>query len=222
MAGCADAFVSISEAPLPALVHALTTGCDRAEAAGPDSVLLIDINGSGDDPGWPAEIGIHDVTRWERTLRRLERLTAVSIAVARGHCIGPSMEVLLATDFRIAGPDLRLSTPGPGGTLWPGMAVHRLANQIGVAHARRTVLFGDEIDAATAARLGLVDEVTEDPARVGREMADALRRHTTTDLPVRRRLLLDAVGTTFEEALGPHLAACDRTLRTARAGTARP
>ncbi|KOG89867.1 enoyl-CoA hydratase, partial [Streptomyces varsoviensis] len=33
------------------------------------------------------------------------------------------------------------------------------------------------------------------------------------DLAIRRQLLLDARTTSFEDALGPHLAACDRLLR---------
>ncbi|MCZ9336264.1 enoyl-CoA hydratase/isomerase family protein, partial [Streptomyces sp. TRM76130] len=37
------------------------------------------------------------------------------------------------------------------------------------------------------------------------------------ELAIRRQLLFDAANTAFEDALGPHLAACDRALR----GTAR-
>ncbi|MBX7268159.1 enoyl-CoA hydratase/isomerase family protein [Micromonospora sp. Llam7] len=218
MEGSADTYVSISAASLPALVHELAAGCDRADAAGPDSVLLVHLHGgaTGDGTGWPGDVGIHEVTRWERTLRRLERLAGPSVAVAEGDCVGPAMEVLLSTDYRIATGDLRLRPSAPRGTPWPGMAIHRLVHQIGVARARRLVLFGEEIDAATAAELGLVDDITDDIAQSVRTVADALRTRGGTDLPIRRRLLLDAAATTFEDALGAHLAACDRHLRTAR------
>jgi len=219
----ADAYVTVGAAPLPALVEALTASCDRADAAGPDAVLLVHVTGGAGDGGtcWPGDVGIHDISRWERALRRLERLAGVSVAVAEGDCDGPAMEVLLSTDYRIAASDLRLRPPAPAGAPWPGMAVHRLAHQIGVARARRLVLFGDEVDAGTAADLGLVDEVSGDVVRAARDVAEALRFRGGVDLPVRRRLLLDAATTTFEDALGAHLAACDRSLRTARDGAAR-
>jgi len=35
------------------------------------------------------------------------------------------------------------------------------------------------------------------------------------ELSIRRRLLLEAASTSFEDALGAHLAACDRALRRA-------
>jgi isomerase DpgB len=44
-------------------------------------------------------------------------------------------------------------------------------------------------------------------------------------MAIRRRLMLDAATAAFEDALGRHLAACDRALRqtdTVRPGTAYP
>jgi isomerase DpgB len=40
------------------------------------------------------------------------------------------------------------------------------------------------------------------------------------ELAIRRQLVLEAATTTFEDALGMHLAACDRALRRAAAGSA--
>jgi isomerase DpgB len=39
------------------------------------------------------------------------------------------------------------------------------------------------------------------------------------DLAIRRQLVLEAANTAFEDALGVHLAACDRALRRAATGT---
>jgi isomerase DpgB len=38
------------------------------------------------------------------------------------------------------------------------------------------------------------------------------------ELAIRRQLMLEAMTTTFEDALGTHLAACDRALRSVATG----
>jgi isomerase DpgB len=92
------------------------------------------------------------------------------------------------------------------------MTLHRLANQLGVARARGLALFGGTLAAERALVVGVLDEISFDIAGSIAAVAKAAR-DAGEDLAVRRRLLLDAPGTTFEEALGAHLAACDRSLR---------
>jgi len=196
--------------------------CDRLDEAGADAVAMIHVVGSHDKarrPGWPGELGtldVHLVTQWERALRRLERLAGATIGVADGDCGGIALEVLMTTDYRVAGTDLRVALRGPGGAVWPGMAVYRLANQIGAARARPYVLFGAEMAAAQAAELGLVDKVADDIAIAIDAFLGSLGAADGAQLAIRRRLLLEATATSFEDALGAHLAACDRMMRSAQ------
>lgn len=208
----------------PELVEAVLRTCERAEDAGADPIVLVQISPlrTVRDTAAPGEVGIHLVNRWERALRRLERVPAATICVADGECATPALEVLLTTDHRFAARDFRI---GMGGPTWPGMAIHRLANQLGVATARRLVLAADQLTADRAERLGIVDEVADDPAVPAAAQARSLRGIAGRELAIRRRLLLDATSTSFEDALGAHLAACDRTLRAgplARGEAARP
>lgn len=205
-----------STRPLTAsLVLALSELCDRAEDTDRLGTLVLHVTGGSvpsPEPGWPGSVDIRLVTRWERTLRRFERANAATIAVAEGDCQGPALNVLLAADYRIGTPDLRLRMAGSR-ELWPGMAVHRLANQLGVARARTMVLFGVEVAADRALEIGLVDEVSTDVARSLTRMSALAGELTGAELAIRRRLLLDAATTGFDESLSAHLAACDRTLR---------
>nr|CAQ52619.1 enoyl-CoA hydratase/isomerase [Streptomyces violaceoruber] len=198
----------------PELVAAVQEVCDRAEELG-DEPVVVHLGGGPDDGTPPATDGVavHLVNKWERALRRLERLETATVAVVSGDCSGPAVEVLLSCDYRIAGPDLRLTLPFWAGEPWPGMLVYRLANQLGVARARSLVLFGTALSAQRAAEVGLVDEVTETVAAVTAERLARARDFAGTELAIRRRLLLDAAATSFEDALGTHLAACDRALR---------
>lgn len=202
--------------PVAELTEEVDKVCAAAEDhAGAATVVLWLGAPSHDRGAWLRGVDVQRVNRWERAVRRVERLAAVTIAVAGGRCGGPALDLLLATDHRIALADFRLVPPVHDGQFWPGMAVHRLANQLGAARARRLVLRPQEIHAQAAVDLGLVDEIAVDPHDRARA-ASVLLGGAGTEFAIRRGLLLDAPTTPFDDALGSHLAACDRELRRLR------
>jgi isomerase DpgB len=81
---------------------------------------------------------------------------------------------------------------------------------------RRWILFGHPLSAVEAVDARLVDEVAEDTAAALATAIALLATADGADLAVRRQLMLDATTTSFEEALGRHLAACDRLSRRTR------
>ena len=200
----------------PELIARVNDLCDRVEDLEREVTAVVSLRGGTAPPAWPGAVGIHLVNKWERALRRMERLRCVTIGIAQGWCAGLSLEVLLATDYRIATPDTELALPSVSGEFWPGMAVHRLANQLGVTGARRLVLFRSTATADEALAVGLLDDVTTNPMARAEEVAAPLRDVVGSELAIRRRLLLDATTSSFEDALGVHLAACDRALLRSR------
>jgi isomerase DpgB len=198
-------------------VTALAAACDAAED-GDHGRLILHVSGTPEGPA-PDDLSIALVSRWERGLRRLERLPAATVAVVVGDCGGLALDALLATDYRIAAPSSRLLLPVEDGAraVWPGMALYRLSNQAGAAAIRRAVLFGAPIHAEDALALHLIDEVTDDVAGAlaAAGLSDAF---SGAELAIRRQLMLDASTASFEDALGVHLAACDRALRRMSAG----
>jgi isomerase DpgB len=197
-------------------VAALETVCDGGEDCGGRSAVIVHVSGA---PGaqWASDLPTALLSKWERGLRRLERLPTVTIAVADGDCGGTALDALLATDYRIASASTRLLLPVVAGATWPGMALYRLVRQAGVGQARRAALFGAPIDASAALAMGVIDELAADMRAAVAKAADIAEG---TELAIRRQLMLDASATSFEDALGAHLAACDRVLRRARAGGA--
>ncbi|MEU8870159.1 enoyl-CoA-hydratase DpgB [Streptomyces javensis] len=195
-----------------ALTRRVTDVCDRIEAA-EDDVLLVRLSGAESEPALPSGIDIHAVNKWERALRRLERSPVVTLAVVDGVCQGPAAEALLATDHRVAHPAARFRFAA-GPDVWPGMALYRLAGQLG-HRARRVALLGTELSAAQALRWGLIDEIDDDPESAAARKAKLLRGARASGVALRRQLLAEAATTPFEEALGSHLAASDRALRGA-------
>jgi isomerase DpgB len=154
------------------------------------------------------DIGV--ITRWERALRGIERAAATTAALLGPNVQGPALEIALACDFRIAPPDGRLCWTDEHG-IWPSTALHRLVRLLGPRGARRFLLLDQSWDARTALANALVDVLAEDQF----EAVAGLRRKlgSVKDMRVVRQLLEEASTVGYDDALGAHLAACDRSLR---------
>src|SRR5438067_8275689 len=95
-----------------------------------------------------------------RVFARIARLRQPVIAALNGYTFGGGLELALAADLRVAAEGIELAFPEvPLGTVpgWGG--TQRLPALIGASRAKRMILTGGRIDAATAERWGLVDEV---------------------------------------------------------------
>ncbi len=100
------------------------------------------------------------LTQRDQLLNRGLEVWKPVIAAVNGYCLGGGMTLMLATDIRIASENATFSlaevkrgvVPGNGGT-------QRILGQLPYAIAMEMLLTGDSIDAQTAARWGLVNQV---------------------------------------------------------------
>lgn len=195
---------------LPALTRWLSAAVAAAEDDPADLVLAV--------RGRTAEVAGADVadwTRWEKAVRRLERLPRVTVGAVDGTVTGPAFGLLLALDLVVATPRTVLTCLDvPAGRL-PGMAVHRLAKYVGLGHAKRIVLAGRPLPAAEALRLGIVGEVSADPAQAAGRWLEPGGADRARAAYLSRRLLEESYAHSFEDALGGMLAAQERALREA-------
>ncbi|AIG79214.1 MULTISPECIES: enoyl-CoA-hydratase DpgB [Amycolatopsis] len=192
-----------------AAVEEIGAFCDRAEDQREPGPVTIHVTGAP-PADWAKGLAVGLVSKWERVVRRFERLGRLTAAVASGECAGTALDLLLAADIRIAEPGTTLRLASAGGGTWPGMTVYRLTKQAGAAGIRRAVLLGAPIGTERALALDLIDEVSDDPAKTLAELDVVVDGAETA---IRRQLIFEAGSTTFEEALGSHLAAADRALR---------
>ncbi|MFI6406385.1 enoyl-CoA-hydratase DpgB [Streptomyces sp. NPDC050548] len=195
-----------------ATVDAVTRACDSAEDERTAHRLTIRVSGV---PVMRQADGVTVslVSKWERALRRLERLPTPTIAVAEGPCGGLALDLLFCADHRIANGAASLVMAVENGATWPGMTLYRLGrSHAGAAAVRRAVLFGTPIGAREALALQLVDVLADDVEGALAAAVGSTASVRGAELAIRRQLLFDAATTSFEEALGAHLAACDRAL----------
>jgi enoyl-CoA hydratase/carnithine racemase len=102
------------------------------------------------------------------------------IMAIHGYCLGAGLEVALMGDIRIAADDAKFALPEPrvgvgidaGGDL-------RLAREIGAGWTKLLAFTGRRIDAATALRIGIVQEVVprDDLLRHVRELAEEIAKN---------------------------------------------
>jgi enoyl-CoA hydratase len=88
----------------------------------------------------------------------------VTIAAINGYCFGGALDLALACDRRIASPNAVFCHPGVGlGIITGWSGTQRLPRLIGEAKALEMFLTAKRVSADEALRIGLVDEITENP-----------------------------------------------------------
>jgi enoyl-CoA hydratase len=96
------------------------------------------------------------------------------VMAARGYCLTIGIELMLASDVRIAADDARFGQIEVNRGIFPfGGATIRMPLQCGWGNAMRWLLTGDLFDAREALRIGLVQEVTDAATLDERVMAIA-------------------------------------------------
>lgn len=91
---------------------------------------------------------------------RLEDLPVPTISAISGYALGGGCECVLATDFRLATPDLRIGLPETKLGIMPGFGGSvRLPRLLGADSALEIIAAGKDVSAEEALKLGLVDGI---------------------------------------------------------------
>lgn len=94
------------------------------------------------------------------TFEALADTRLVTIAAINGYAMGGGLECCLATDIRIAEAHAQMALPEATVGLLPcGTGTQTLPWLVGEGWAKRMILLGERVDAPTALRIGLVEEV---------------------------------------------------------------
>ena len=170
----------------------------------------------------PLDMWRHWVREGHRVFARLAHMRQPLIASLNGSAFGGGLELALAADIRLAAaeaefalPEVKIATlPGWGGT-------QRLPALIGPARAKQLIFSGARIDATTAERWGLINEViprAELLARA-RSLAEQIAGNAPVSVQIAKQVIDGAGGSAgvVLEALAGALAA---TTEDAREGQA--
>ena len=114
--------------------------------------------------------------RFGEAFEALRDFRGVSIAAINGYAMGGGLECALATDIRVAEQHAQLALPEAAVGLLPcGTGTQTLPWLVGEGWAKRMILLGERVDAATALRIGLVEEVVDSGQALDKALALAER-----------------------------------------------
>ena len=108
----------------------------------------------------------------QKLMLAIDQFPVPVIAAIRGYCMGGAMDLVLACHYRIASPDAVFGHRGASLGLITGWGgTQRLPRLIGTARALQMFLLAEMVNAEEAKRIGLVDEIANDP------IAEAMQAH---------------------------------------------
>lgn len=136
--------------------------------------------------------GREHALRGQHVLDLIEHMGKPVIAAINGYALGGGCELAMACTLRIAAESAKLGQPEINLGIIPGYAgTQRMTRLVGRGRALEILLTGDQISAAEALRLGLVNRVVPaaDLMATTKQLAAAL----AAKAPVAIRYILDAV-----------------------------
>ena len=137
----------------PAVRVVILAGAGPAFCAGHD---LKELRAAGYAPAYVEALFLECVA----VMQAIVHLPKPVIARVHGVATAAGAQLVATADLAFADPDARFATPGVNIGLFCSTPMVALSRNVAPKHAMQMLLTGDLIDAATALRFGLVNEVT--------------------------------------------------------------
>jgi enoyl-CoA hydratase/carnithine racemase len=146
-----------AEAENGSIKRLVITGNDKFFSAGADLNEISQL---------PAAQAFEFSRQGQALMLAIDQFPVPVIAVIRGYCMGGGMDLALACDYRIAAPDAVFGHRGASlGVMTGWGGTQRLPRLIGKARAMQMFLLAEMVKAEEALRIGLVNEIADDPVR---------------------------------------------------------
>ncbi|MCH8074105.1 MAG: cyclohexa-1,5-dienecarbonyl-CoA hydratase [Proteobacteria bacterium] len=161
-----------------AMIDALTTALAKHVAN--SRLMAVVLDAEGPNFSFGASVEEHLPGQCAGMVRKLHALITQMIvypvpivAAVHGQCLGGGLEVACAANLIIAAPDTRLGQPEISLAVFAPAASCLLPERIGQSQAEMLLLSGQSVDADKARQIGLVDEVSDEPAQAALAWIDA-------------------------------------------------
>lgn len=169
----------------------LITGAGKAFAAGADISEMLNLDKAG--AAAFAETG-------NRAFKKIDDLLIPTIAVINGYALGGGCELALCCDIRIAAESAKIGQPEVTLGITPGFGgTQRLPRAVGTSNAMLLALTGKPVNAETALRMRLINEVHPNDQLM--EAALALAKTIADNAPVAVRNCKNALSRRVDKFL---------------------
>ncbi len=120
-----------------------------------------------------------------RLVRLLIKGSKPVIAAVEGWCVGAGLSIAMCCDTVVAADDARFAAGfGKIGLVADLGLLHTLPARIGQGRARQILLYGEQIDAARAEALGMIDHIVPPGTALQAALARAALFHAAAPLPI--------------------------------------
>lgn len=146
--------------------------------------------------------GIERMRRTHRIIRLMVAGRVPIVAAVEGWCVGAGLSVACASDTIIAAADARFMAGfGKVGLIADLGLPFTLPARIGAGRARQLFLYGRQLDAAAAERIGLVDEVAPPGTTlaVATERARFLAAQAPLPIALTKQILAEGLDRALEQ-----------------------
>jgi len=137
------------------------------------------------------EANVADANAMRRMFEAVDSCPAPVVALVQGHALGGGIGLVACSDIVIAEPDAVFAFSEVKLGIVPAVISPFALRKIGESAARRLFVTGERFDAATALRIGLVHEVTDDLAGALEHVLEELRTAGPRAARHAKRLVLD-------------------------------
>ena len=141
------------------------------------------------------EVAREMADKFGKAFESLSQFNGVSIAAINGYAMGGGLECAMACDIRIAESQAVMALPEATVGLLPcGGGTQNLAWIVGEGWAKKMILCGERVDADTALRIGLIEEVVDKGMSLDRalELASQVSNQSPTSVTACKRLIQSA------------------------------
>ncbi|MFQ5665222.1 MAG: crotonase/enoyl-CoA hydratase family protein [Candidatus Binatia bacterium] len=200
----ADAWQDVNDDP-EIRVAILTGAGDKAFCAGADLDKLVRMMQGLRPPETEYDERIkNDLSLIYKGLLRNYQVIKPIIAAIKGFCVAGGTELLSTTDIRVAADDARFGLAEVKWSLFPmGGSTVRLPRQISYCNAMEILLTGEQLSAADALRMGLINKVVpaDQVMPAARRYAEIINGNGPLAVQAVKRSVLAGIGLPPEQAL---------------------
>ena len=169
---------------------------------GPSFCAGVDLT-EGRDAQPAGRVGSGEIGSWGECNEELRQHPAVFIAAVNGYALGGGSTLIHNCELAVAAESATVGTPEMGFGAWPGFAGPALINRVLPKHAAELIFLAKRVDARTALRMGIVNEVVPDDQLLPRafELAEHIAKFDATVLDWGKKAFRAMVNTSWEEAM---------------------
>lgn len=161
--------------------------------------------------------GTLEVTDLDDALLKHTRMWKPIVAAVNGYCLAGGMELLQATDIRIAAENAKFGLPEPNWGIIPaGGSLVRLVRQLPYVRAMEILLTGRQITAREALEAGVVNRVVapESVMEVAEEYAAMICRNGPVAVQTIKEAVTNLLSAPYDTGFGLEALYADRVFRT--------